>query len=82
MVCNKCKNDGILNQANGKKFYYCRTCKDEIYPEEVKAPSAIAARLLAEEAAALRKYLNSKTYNPNVDPLCFDPNCPICLKKP
>ncbi len=30
MICHKCKNKGIENQANGKTFFYCRTCKDEI----------------------------------------------------
>lgn len=35
MICSKCKDPGILNHANGKEFYYCRTCKVEIGLEEV-----------------------------------------------
>lgn len=27
--CKVCKNAIIENEANGKTFYYCRTCKDE-----------------------------------------------------
>lgn len=27
--CKTCKNEIIENEANGKIFYYCRTCKDE-----------------------------------------------------
>ena len=30
MICTKCSNEGILNTANGKEFYYCRSCKEEI----------------------------------------------------
>ena len=34
MICSKCKNQGILNSAGGKEFYYCRTCKEEIGLED------------------------------------------------
>jgi hypothetical protein len=34
MICTKCHSDGIENQALGKTFWYCRTCKDEILPEK------------------------------------------------
>lgn len=40
MICSKCKNDGILNQANGKEFYYCRTCREEIILEEIPKAEA------------------------------------------
>lgn len=30
MICNTCNNEGIENQAGGNKFWYCKTCKDEI----------------------------------------------------
>lgn len=30
MTCSKCKSKGVENQANFKKFWYCRTCKEEI----------------------------------------------------
>lgn len=33
MICTKCNETGILNQAGGKDFYYCRTCKIEILLE-------------------------------------------------
>jgi len=33
MVCQKCKNSGVLNTANHKDFWYCRTCKEEILLE-------------------------------------------------
>lgn len=35
MICNKCKNTGVLSSAGGQDFYYCRTCKEEI-PLEAK----------------------------------------------
>jgi hypothetical protein len=35
MICNQCKNEGVENQALGKTFYYCRTCKIEIFLEPV-----------------------------------------------
>lgn len=38
MVCSKCKNAGILNTVLGKNFYYCKTCKEEIFLEEVVPP--------------------------------------------
>jgi DNA replicative helicase MCM subunit Mcm2 (Cdc46/Mcm family) len=34
MVCTKCKSDAILNTVLNKEFWYCRTCKDEVKPEE------------------------------------------------
>lgn len=34
MICTKCKNDGVLNQANGKDFYFCKTCREEIVLED------------------------------------------------
>lgn len=34
MTCSKCKNSGIYNEILGKGFYYCRTCKEEIFLEE------------------------------------------------
>jgi ribosomal protein L37AE/L43A len=30
MICPKCGDKGVENSALGKKFWYCRTCKDEI----------------------------------------------------
>jgi hypothetical protein len=30
MICQICKNDGVLSSAGGNNFYYCRTCKIEI----------------------------------------------------
>jgi hypothetical protein len=30
MICTKCNSKGVENQALGKTFYYCRSCKDEI----------------------------------------------------
>lgn len=30
MICTKCNEEGIHNTANGKEFFYCRTCKEEI----------------------------------------------------
>lgn len=40
MTCPKCKKTGILNQANGKDFYYCRVCKEEIFLEETPKAEA------------------------------------------
>ena len=34
MICSKCSNEGIYNEAMGKGFFYCRTCKTEIEPTE------------------------------------------------
>jgi hypothetical protein len=33
MICPKCKCEGVRNQVFGVEFWYCRTCKDEIYQE-------------------------------------------------
>jgi hypothetical protein len=30
MICQTCKESGVLNSACGKQFYYCKTCKCEI----------------------------------------------------
>ena len=35
MICQICKNDGVLSSAGGNNFYYCRTCKVEIPLETV-----------------------------------------------
>lgn len=32
MNCSKCNNVGIKNSANGKEFWFCSTCRDEIIP--------------------------------------------------
>ena len=37
MICTKCGTLGVENQANGNTFYFCRTCRDEIRPEEKPA---------------------------------------------
>jgi hypothetical protein len=29
MICSICNNEAIVNQAGGKEFFYCRTCKIE-----------------------------------------------------
>lgn len=34
MICPNCKESGVLNHANGIEFYYCRTCKIEIFLED------------------------------------------------
>lgn len=34
MICSKCNTEAIENQAGGKIFHYCRTCKDEVFPAE------------------------------------------------
>jgi len=34
IVCRVCLNEGIENEALGKKFHYCRNCKEEIVDEE------------------------------------------------
>lgn len=39
MICTVCNNDGIQNTANGKDFWYCRTCKTEIFAVEIKKMS-------------------------------------------
>lgn len=31
-VCPKCNGEAVWNQALGKDFWYCRTCKEEISP--------------------------------------------------
>jgi len=38
MICPKCKVAGIKNCANGKDFYYCRTCKEEIFEKNDSMP--------------------------------------------
>ncbi len=36
MICGKCRQPGVENQAMGKTFWYCRTCKVEILLEPYK----------------------------------------------
>jgi hypothetical protein len=38
MICTTCKNEGVENEALGKKFYYCRACKVEITADEAPSP--------------------------------------------
>lgn len=33
MVCQVCKEAGVLSHANWEHFWYCRNCKIEIFPE-------------------------------------------------
>jgi hypothetical protein len=35
MICQKCDVVGILTEANGKPYYFCRSCRTEIMLEEV-----------------------------------------------
>lgn len=46
MICPKCSNAGVENQALGKTFYYCRTCKDEIGLEAVPSEPALEGLFL------------------------------------
>lgn len=41
--CKVCKNEIIENEANGKAFYYCRTCKDErtVWGYELPKPEPV-----------------------------------------
>lgn len=34
MICNKCHNSAVINQANGKDFYFCQTCRVEVSLED------------------------------------------------
>lgn len=34
MICKVCYNKAVKNQALGKEFYYCRTCKEEVTEEK------------------------------------------------
>lgn len=42
MICRLCLAEGVLSEALGKQFYYCRGCKIEIVdlsePEEDEEP--------------------------------------------
>ena len=38
MLCIKCNTAAIKNQALGKEFWYCRTCKDEVGLPNNSAP--------------------------------------------
>lgn len=39
MKCYRCGSVGIYNEANHKPFYYCKTCKDEIYVDRNLDPN-------------------------------------------
>jgi len=53
VICEKCKNAGVLNTAGGKDFWYCRTCKDEIgltpVPKAVKELESNGNKKTADE---------------------------------
>lgn len=34
MICSKCHNSAVVNQANGKDFYFCQTCRIEVGLED------------------------------------------------
>lgn len=36
MRCKQCNGEAVINQANWKQFYYCRTCKIEVVEASVK----------------------------------------------
>lgn len=57
MNCPKCKSQAIENQAGGKPFWYCRTCKDEV-------PVAYGATNETYEEA-LRSFKDSYVYANN-----------------
>lgn len=52
MKCPKCSNEAVENQALGKTFHYCRTCKDEVYQSP---PPTSGAELMARLAATAPK---------------------------
>lgn len=35
MICETCKNSGILNYANQQPFWFCKQCRIEILPMSV-----------------------------------------------
>jgi hypothetical protein len=36
MTCFKCNGEGVLNTVLNKDFWYCRTCKEEIFLSSVE----------------------------------------------
>lgn len=48
MTCPKCKETGILNQANGKDFYFCEKCREEIFLEETSKSKEITQKEIDE----------------------------------
>lgn len=55
MICQACKNTGIINSVLNKQFYYCRECKIEIPLEIVEATDQGHFNLTEAEIESLCK---------------------------
>lgn len=42
MNCYQCNSEAVLNSANHKEFYYCRTCKSEVFSDPLDDPRIMA----------------------------------------
>jgi hypothetical protein len=79
MICSKCKNDGVLVELMSVKYYYCRTCKDEIKLEAVETPVGNEDLVAEFERLVAEGGKDANTYHPPHGgypggPLDFDPS--------
>lgn len=51
MTCTKCGNEGVKNQVFDQEFYYCRTCKVEIFSD-----SGLLGEIELEDPLDIYKY--------------------------
>jgi hypothetical protein len=49
MICRNCDVVGVLAHANGKPYYFCRSCRTEIMLEEVVAPKQVPTPAMSEQ---------------------------------
>jgi len=68
MICKKCNETGILNHANNKPFYYCRTCKIEI-TLEIKETSV---KSTSKKVWPIQKLVDDLDLNRTIDPKDLD----------
>jgi len=60
MKCTTCSNEAIINQALGKSFYYCRTCKVEVVTKRHELEGSIdLGELTPEEQQEFEEWLDS-----------------------
>lgn len=74
MICNTCLNDAVSNEAMGKTFWYCRTCKVEVLgrkasQEKLSFEGLDLGDLSEEEQKEFDDWLNSIATNSDDGPV-------------
>lgn len=76
MNCTKCKTQGVENTVLGKTFFYCRTCKDEIFPPKETELEAAIKSILWNDAVQPGNIYYSNVALPNSYPVGLPTGAP------